>query len=612
MGRHGHLIASLVLGLAVVGSVAAADAASPPFTRMISCPAGMTCTPLAIDAAGRLVVYSVRSTSRVGDQLLVRDTVANVDRTIAVSTAVQFSTVTITDDGRYVLYYDGAFVPIATDNHAYDTATGSIIDIPAVTADGLSYFLVDRSRDLRYALYGGYRDVSGSAIERLFVYDREAAAANEIPLNGRTPVFSAHLSPDGRYVSYSSAVGTWIVDRLTGSEMILPQLGGGRATFTSDSQYLISAGTTFETATGRPVARSPDGPSSADGRYIVYRCSEDPRDPTFCVYDQLTTLTSRLPSVGDPVQRITVGGAVVDNRGRVAFYSLTPGGDVYMTCGSYFVPPPNIMSTNLGVTATVRLTVSSGDACGWTAQSNVPWLTITSPTSGAGTTDLTYVVSTNSTGRVRAGTLTIAGQTFVVTQGQNPNAAPGAPVSLRAPHNFGSLTWSVPVDGGTVTNYIIEGGSLPGLADRFRVSTGETTTSAPFMYVDRSPLYVRVKAANPFGESIASNEVVFVSGSATGRPCIFPPDAPQAFNARVDGSTVTLSWSAFLPFEGASYIIEAGSAGGLSNLANYITGNTTPGLLVPGVTAGTYFARVRAIDVCGVGPPSNEIVVTVP
>ena len=59
---------------------------------------------------------------------------------------------------------------------------------------------------------------------------------------------------------------------------------------------------------------------------------------------------------------------------------------------------------------------SSNLGCAWTAVSNVPWITITSGSSGGGNGTVQYSVSSN-TGGVRTGTISIAGQTFTVTQG---------------------------------------------------------------------------------------------------------------------------------------------------------------------------------------------------
>ena len=89
------------------------------------------------------------------------------------------------------------------------------------------------------------------------------------------------------------------------------------------------------------------------------------------------------------------------------------------------------------------------------------------------------------------------------------------------------------------------------------------------------------------------------------------PTAPTGLAATVSGSTVVLTWTA--PTSGGvptSYILQAGSVSGLSNLAN---GNIGPGLsfTAPNVPPGMYFVRVLAQNASGTSPPSNEAVVTV-
>jgi hypothetical protein len=56
--------------------------------------------------------------------------------------------------------------------------------------------------------------------------------------------------------------------------------------------------------------------------------------------------------------------------------------------------------------------------CAWGAISNVPWITITSASGGTGDATLTFSVAPNPQGP-RAGTMTIDGQTFTVTQAGN-------------------------------------------------------------------------------------------------------------------------------------------------------------------------------------------------
>lgn len=59
--------------------------------------------------------------------------------------------------------------------------------------------------------------------------------------------------------------------------------------------------------------------------------------------------------------------------------------------------------------------VNAADPCTWRATSNVNWLTVTAGASETGDGTVNYAVAAN-TGPTRTGTLTVAGQTFTVTQ----------------------------------------------------------------------------------------------------------------------------------------------------------------------------------------------------
>ena len=75
---------------------------------------------------------------------------------------------------------------------------------------------------------------------------------------------------------------------------------------------------------------------------------------------------------------------------------------------------------------------------------------------------------------------------------------------------------------------------------------------------------------------------------------------------------ITLAWDA--PTEGSeptSYLIEAGTSPGLSNVTVFDTASSDTTLSVVGVPAGLYYVRVRARNAGGVSDPSNEIPVAV-
>jgi len=155
-----------------------------------------------------------------------------------------------------------------------------------------------------------------------------------------------------------------------------------------------------------------------------------------------------------------------------------------------------------------------------------------------------------------------------------------------------------------VVSYVIEAGSLPGAANLANFSTGTPATSFFASGIPAGTYYVRVRGTTIGGTGPASNEAVLVVGG--GCPL---PGAPAGLAVVTNsGGTVVLAWAAAL--NSSTYIVEAGSGPGLANLANSDVGPGTT-LTATGVGAGSYYVRMRGRNACGVGAPSNEIVLTV-
>jgi hypothetical protein len=89
----------------------------------------------------------------------------------------------------------------------------------------------------------------------------------------------------------------------------------------------------------------------------------------------------------------------------------------------YSISATNQNFDSTGGTGSVGVTAQSG--CNWTAMSNAGWISITSGGNGSGNGSVGYSVSANPTTSQRTGTMTIAGQTFTVTQ--SPCLTPGTP-----------------------------------------------------------------------------------------------------------------------------------------------------------------------------------------
>ena len=90
------------------------------------------------------------------------------------------------------------------------------------------------------------------------------------------------------------------------------------------------------------------------------------------------------------------------------------------------------------------------------------------------------------------------------------------------------------------------------------------------------------------------------------------PGAPGNLVATASGSTVTLTWTAPASDDPVvTYVIEAGSASGLANLAVVTTNSTATTFSASGVGDGTYYVRLRARNAAGTGAASNEAILVV-
>ena len=129
------------------------------------------------------------------------------------------------------------------------------------------------------------------------------------------------------------------------------------------------------------------------------------------------TVTSGAAGTGNGSVAFTVAA----NTGAARSATLTIAGMPFTVTQAAAAPPPctySIAPLNQSVNAnanTGTVAVTAGTACAWTATSNAPWLSVTSGATGTGNGSVGFSIAANP-GAARTGTLTIAGQTFTVTQ----------------------------------------------------------------------------------------------------------------------------------------------------------------------------------------------------
>ena len=116
-----------------------------------------------------------------------------------------------------------------------------------------------------------------------------------------------------------------------------------------------------------------------------------------------------------------------------AFNNLTADetADFAAVACNFTVSPANRSFTAAGGTGSINITAPDS-LCPWTAQSNAPWITITSAASGTGSAVVSFSVAP-ATVAGRAGTITVAGHVFTVWQELDACAAPSFHVAKRSP-----------------------------------------------------------------------------------------------------------------------------------------------------------------------------------
>ena len=165
-----------------------------------------------------------------------------------------------------------------------------------------------------------------------------------------------------------------------------------------------------------------------------------------------------------------------------------------------------------------------------------------------------------------------------------------------------SLFWG-PVGGLNATEYLLEAGSAAGLSNLYNASVGPATSISANVGV--GTYFVRVRARAFDGTTTSpSNEVGFSVGTGGVAACTAPPAPPTGLSGSNSAGRASVSWMASQG--AASYIVQAGSAPGLSDI---YYGDVGAGTVVSATVQDGFMAYVRVVAVngCGQSAASSEI-----
>jgi len=169
-----------------------------------------------------------------------------------------------------------------------------------------------------------------------------------------------------------------------------------------------------------------------------------------------------------------------------------------------------------------------------------------------------------------------------------------------------TLSWLAPTTGAAPDRYLLYVGSTAGGST---LANGSVVGNVLTVSADlpRGRYHARVRAANNSGASADSNEVSF----KIGRNLV----APRGFTVLWIGTTAVLSWTApaadgAMEDRPTSYVLEAGTTPGASDVATVPVGNVTR--FEANVPSGTYYVRVRAVNDYGDSEPTEDLMLVAP
>ncbi|GEM_PF-999898 len=242
---------------------------------------------------------------------------------------------------------------------------------------------------------------------------------------------------------------------------------------------------------------------------------------------------------------------------------------------SYALSATSQSFTAGGGSGSVNVTAPSG--CAWTAASNASWITITSGASGNGNGAVNYSVATNTSASQRSGTMTIAGQTFTVTQSSGSGCTYSISPTFR----------SFSVSGGT--------GSV----------TVNTASGCAWTAVSNASWLSITAGASGSGPGTVSYSVA-----------VNPAASPRSGTLTIAGQTFTVSQSGCVSFSAYSRYFETGGGTGSFSVfaasgCAWTAASSAPWLTLTGATSGDGNGTITYSVAANTGSPARGATINV-
>jgi hypothetical protein len=297
--------------------------------------------------------------------------------------------------------------------------------------------------------------------------------------------------------------------------------------------------------------------------------------------------------------------------------NLSPGSAYFMTVRAYnsryeYSPPSSEATINLTTptnapTARLQAVLQSANSAlvSWQT-SNASAVSINGvavAASGSQTVTVTTTTTFTVTATGAGGATARASATVSPTAAQGPPAPNSMTAVVSA--SRATLNWKPGAGGTPATEYLVYVSTAAGGQNVINGnSVGDVLTVSGSLPNGR--YFARVRARNAAGTSTSSNEVSFIVGRTLA--------APTDFTVTWSGTTATLRWKATaadsLEDAATGYILEAGSNPGLSDIGAANVGNVTS--YSADVSAGVYYARVRAVNANGSSQVTADIPLVAP